>query len=446
MAEALGVAASAISILTLTAQIIDSIDKLRALHTFVKTASIEFEDLLAEIEIIQAVLRMLTPEMLTFLNLPSPERRLQTFHQDLATVDYNNHKSQRLEVHNAGQQRYTMGLPRVAAVYGRLDMCRFLIENGWNIDQRDGNGISPISSANMFMVLRNTGPEDVPWICELYRLFITEAEETLFDCDSPTYGRWAFSGPADALASIQSYSFDGCSTLPLETRFRRVMAVNTTLHCNLSPDVLRVAMGGLCIDPAAYLLEDDKGITLLHKIAQAMGSALAVDGHLAATRWCPLLSDAISAHANLNHMTKGYYTQLTPLLYFIKGYSPSKIYLCRSNCWSFDSAVQLWVYMLKGAGIDLEIYGRAEESLLRSGYGTHSISTHGIDTRQSAGSAFGVSTYPATILDGHILGLQYGPNPEDWHLFVTNLIDELVGAFWEMVERSLEVMPGTWID
>jgi hypothetical protein len=86
MAEALGVAASAISILTLTAQIIDSIDKLRALHIFVKTASIEFEDLLAEIEIIQAVLRTLTPEMLALLNLPSAERRLQVFHQDLETL------------------------------------------------------------------------------------------------------------------------------------------------------------------------------------------------------------------------------------------------------------------------------------------------------------------------------------------------------------------------
>jgi hypothetical protein len=49
-------------------------------------------------------------------------------------------------------------------------------------------------------------------------------------------------------------------------------------------------------------------------------------------------------------------------------------------------------------------------------------------------------------LDGHILRLKYGPDPEDWHLFVTNPIDELVGELWEMVERSLEVMPGTWID
>jgi hypothetical protein len=86
MAEALGVAPSAISILTLTAQIIDSIDKLRAVHTFLKTALIEFEDLLAEIEIIQAVLRTLAPEMLALLNLPSAERRLQAFHQDLKVL------------------------------------------------------------------------------------------------------------------------------------------------------------------------------------------------------------------------------------------------------------------------------------------------------------------------------------------------------------------------
>ncbi|KAL2808438.1 hypothetical protein BJX63DRAFT_436112 [Aspergillus granulosus] len=83
MAEALGVAASAISVLTLTAQVIDSIDKLCALHAFVKTSAVEFRDLLTEIEIVQAVLRTLTPDMLEFLNLPSAGRRLKAFHQDL---------------------------------------------------------------------------------------------------------------------------------------------------------------------------------------------------------------------------------------------------------------------------------------------------------------------------------------------------------------------------
>jgi hypothetical protein len=151
------------------------------------------------------------------------------------------------------------------------------------------------------------------------------------------------------------------------------MAVNTMFHCNLSPDVLRVAMGGGSTDPAAYLLEHDNGETLLHKIAQAMGNALAVDGRSAVAPWCPLLSNAISAHADLSHITEPHYTQWTPLLSFINAYSCSSIYLCHSNCWSFDSAVQLWVYKLKQAGIDLEIYGRTEESILRSGYRTHSI-------------------------------------------------------------------------
>jgi hypothetical protein len=56
----------------------------------------------------------------------------------------------------------------------------------------------------MFMVLGHTGPKDVPWICELYRLFITEAEGDLFDCDLLSEAMGAFSGPADALASIIS--------------------------------------------------------------------------------------------------------------------------------------------------------------------------------------------------------------------------------------------------
>ncbi|KAL3454843.1 hypothetical protein BJX65DRAFT_301469 [Aspergillus insuetus] len=552
MAEALGVAASAISVLTLTAQIIDSIDKLRALHTFVKTASVEFEDLLGEIEIIQAVLRTLTPEMLALLNLPSAERRLQVFCYDLevlilkvskykSTADrklgavklvlkretfriqrqnldnlkstlsllqlacyhaslsqpsrkattedepavcqgdnsngcqqvarkgdnvwsskkwYKNEyrirtplllvdKLWTITTTNLHGWKFTMqvnnvipwdspvfahcrlgdiesvqslfsggsaspfdcdstgnGLLHVAAANGRVDMCRFLIENGCNIGRRDGDGVSPITYANMFINSKITGAEDVPWICGLYRLFITEAEEDLFDRGS-SINTWGFSGPTDALVSIQSYSFDGYSTLPLGTRFRRAMAINTTVNRNLSPDVLRVAMGGGCIDPAAYLLKDDNGRTLLHKIAQAMG--------------------------------------MDPLVIVHRGiFTVSRMFHCQLPC-SFDSAVQLWVYYLKDAGIDLEIYGRNEESKLRSSYSGF-IFTHAIDMAQSKGSAYGVRMHPGKFLGGSILGLKYGSDPKDWHLFVTNPIDELVGEFWEMVERSLEVMPGTWID
>jgi hypothetical protein len=42
--------------------------------------------------------------------------------------------------------------------------------------------------------------------------------------------------------------------------------------------------------------------------------------------------------------------------------------------------------------------------------------------------------------------LSYGPNPEDWHVRFDNPVDEVVGEFWEMVEREEEIMPGTWVE
>ncbi|KAL4881859.1 hypothetical protein BJY04DRAFT_54451 [Aspergillus karnatakaensis] len=83
MAEVLGVVASGIALVTLLEQIIESINKLSALRTFVKTIPHELRELIEEIEIVQAVLRTLTPEMFKFLNIASTERRLLTFHNDL---------------------------------------------------------------------------------------------------------------------------------------------------------------------------------------------------------------------------------------------------------------------------------------------------------------------------------------------------------------------------
>ncbi|CEL06296.1 hypothetical protein ASPCAL07402 [Aspergillus calidoustus] len=592
MAEALGVAASAISILTLTAQIIDSIDKLRALHIFVKTASIEFEDLLAEIEIIQAVLRTLTPEMLALLNLPSAERRLQVFHQDLETLilkvskyrstadrklgavklvlkretfrtqrqNLDNLKStlsllqlacyhasvsqasrksltddttarshaedsngcrqvarkldgekqpkrwyrneyrfrtplyfmdkmwtirttelygwkftlqannvipcdspvfrhcQRGEVEEV-KMLFSSGsgspfdctpdgitLLHVASRRGQVDMCRFLLENGANRNCRTQKGLSPLHYANAYLIVTHVPPEDSVWIYDFYRLFLQEAEEILFeDYTADDFPLFSFSAPPDTLSLIQSHSFDNYSALPLEIRFRRAMALNTVLHCNLSPQVVQLAMGGSPIDQASYLLEDVNGETLLHKITQAMGATLSIDGPTGVVPWLPLLSDALSAQADLHKISRSYRIHKTPLLGFIMTYTWGRTYVYELQVWSLASALQLWASMMRDTGVDLETYGRTEDYLLHSQITECWIPVAMLHTHETLDSPFGSSDLMCPAL-ARIIGLNYGPEPEDWHLWVTNPIDELVGEFWEMVERSLEVMPGTWID
>ncbi|KAL4866498.1 hypothetical protein BDV12DRAFT_199097 [Aspergillus spectabilis] len=63
-----------------------SIAKLSALRTFVSTITHELQDLIEEVEVVQAVLKTLTPEMFEFLNIPSTERWLLTFQKDLETL------------------------------------------------------------------------------------------------------------------------------------------------------------------------------------------------------------------------------------------------------------------------------------------------------------------------------------------------------------------------
>ncbi|KAL4881860.1 hypothetical protein BJY04DRAFT_188215 [Aspergillus karnatakaensis] len=93
-------------------------------------------------------------------------------------------------------------------------------------------------------------------------------------------------------------------------------------------------------------------------------------------------------------------------------------------------------------GVDIEQYGARECELMESSDFYLELSVTASQRR-----------YPKA--DWHlirdvdiyrILKLAYGPKPEDWQIWVNNPIDELVGEFWEMLEREEEVMPGTWID
>ncbi|KAL4791489.1 hypothetical protein BDV19DRAFT_370466 [Aspergillus venezuelensis] len=63
MAEALGVVASAISILTLLEHIIDTIEKWKGLRAFVRAIPRDLEDLIEEIVLVRSDLKALSPDM-----------------------------------------------------------------------------------------------------------------------------------------------------------------------------------------------------------------------------------------------------------------------------------------------------------------------------------------------------------------------------------------------
>ncbi|KAL4781223.1 hypothetical protein BJX76DRAFT_360086 [Aspergillus varians] len=83
MAELFGAVLDAFTSLE---QIVESIERLKALRKFIRSIPHELQDLIDEIEFVQAVLKTLTPDMFDFLNVVSSERRLHAFQSDLEVL------------------------------------------------------------------------------------------------------------------------------------------------------------------------------------------------------------------------------------------------------------------------------------------------------------------------------------------------------------------------
>ncbi|KAJ5520707.1 hypothetical protein N7463_001160 [Penicillium fimorum] len=212
------------------------------------------------------------------------------------------------------------------------------------------------------------------------------------------------------------------------------------VHC-VSPTTLRIAMGGDHIDPAAYLLKNDDEETLLYQIVRGMAVDFSAKRTNNLQQWRQLLSDAITASANPCHLMFIYGRAFTPfvqfLLYFTKNWAEFK----RAR-YDFNPIVRLWASELKLAGVDLTHYGAKEKTLYTSGVVNLDLSIYvGLEK-----SGPGYNPDQGGYLEFHFLSLEYNSNPQDWRLWVSNPIDELVGGLGEIAEKGEEIMPGTWID
>lgn len=277
-------------------------------------------------------------------------------------------------------------------------------------------------------------------LLDLYKLFIADAEEEFFCLNNwrqpnDLFGI-GFNGPAEALRLIQSHHFERYSELPLELRWERAMTVNPWVG-DSRPLAIRTALGGGdSIDPSAFRMETDHGATLLHRIAQGIASAHAVKRVNDMAEWRLLLAEAISASANLSQIRRRFETAMSPLQRFLQVF----VAIIYRKRWykPLDDILWIWLSELKRAGVDLEAYGANQQALFKLGH----VSLY-LPVLPGLRPCLWMND---DMLHARVLGLEYGPEPEDWHIFITNPVDEYVGEFWESVQRSLEVMPGTWVD
>ncbi|KAL4802531.1 hypothetical protein BDV18DRAFT_166865 [Aspergillus unguis] len=309
-----------------------------------------------------------------------------------------------------------------AAINRRIETCKFLLDAGTDPYLKNSGGFGPRDQVNMSSMVWFIEPDEAPLIIELYRLFfktVDEADDLLEGLDrDERHWLLEFCGPPEALTIIQESAALDYSALPLETRFKLAMAMRSGFK---RPTVLQTAMGGH-IPAEAYRLKLDDGQTLLQKMAE------------------PLLADAIAARADAC-MISHFGSVRTPLLAFLEMYTWNW-FAIRQMKYDFTFILQIWVREMKYAGLDLEDYGAREQNLYQLGYVDLDFDMY-----------VGTLSYRPLMDDGEyewlpfrVIGLGYGPEVEDWKLWITNPIDELVGEFWESIERTGEVMPGTWVD
>ncbi|KAL2855654.1 hypothetical protein BJX68DRAFT_231018, partial [Aspergillus pseudodeflectus] len=328
----------------------------------------------------------------------------------------------------------------IAAFNGETEMCQLLLNNGANPTYRNDIGVGPLDYANVYSRIWIELPQKIPAIVDLYRLLIAGNEdEDVFLEDRSELPYW-FTGiqcPPEALDLIHRRVFVDYPALPLSVRFERAMRIQVSLAMESTPEMFQIAMGGR-IDPKAYLLEDQNGDTLLHRVTECMAFDFGLEKTQNADGWRQMLRDASVAPADLHQVSSTMCE--TPLVTFLRGWGLALTHLRRCQ-WSFTPALRKWVSELQALGVDLEEYGELERELHRNG---------DVDLELELGIDQGIDFFKdakpvSKWFKFRLLDFTYGPEPEDWFIWVTNPLDEVVGQFWRMVEREVEVMPGTWI-
>ncbi|KAB5575317.1 hypothetical protein GE09DRAFT_591201 [Coniochaeta sp. 2T2.1] len=99
-------------------------------------------------------------------------------------------------------------------------------------------------------------------------------------------------------------------------------------------------------------------------------------------------------------------------------------------------ALQIWLYAVKSAGIDLLSYAALEMRSLQEICGRPGKVIVPWPPCQRSGSR----------AVARLLGITYGPEPEDWQLWWTEPTDVYAGEFWRTVERDIPLLPGSWVD
>ncbi|KAI0481799.1 hypothetical protein F4859DRAFT_529542 [Xylaria cf. heliscus] len=132
-------------------------------------------------------------------------------------------------------------------------------------------------------------------------------------------------------------------------------------------------------------------------------------------------------------------TAFTRLLFHSLNYTTHR----RTEQWwarHFMGELRIWLRTLKEEGFDLVRYGRRELEMLYGGeiYRDFDVAVS-YPRRQNEPYLYYRTPF-------RLIGFTYGPNPEDWVIYLSEPTDLFAGEFWGMISNPQLNIPGSWVD
>ncbi|KAF4493213.1 hypothetical protein FAGAP_10663 [Fusarium agapanthi] len=128
----------------------------------------------------------------------------------------------------------------------------------------------------------------------------------------------------------------------------------------------------------------------------------------------------------------------------------------------FQGYIQKWVSILQESGVDLMLYGEQEainiSKHFRAAFDSDAIEASRNEIRNvlpssSAGLTFRRAERSDRKMwnNNHwipirLLGLKFGPTPSEWEIDWVPEFEWMAKEFWQMIEKEVVRMPGSWID
>lgn len=319
----------------------------------------------------------------------------------------------------------------------RKEMVEFLLSQGADPNSSDR---LPLCSAVVPGVER-AGKMETQSVIEAMHLLLQHIDvnyETAEDAVEHAL-RW-FLGTPEEFTLLQQHICPSFNQLPKQARIRLALPiVNQRFWFHFQAELIRTIIG--MDDLAAADINNDihfswtKSSTLIHAVAGKIGMCQrnlhlsyharhqqqASDSHGDLLR--ELLRLGADAHTIANDMTS--------FQAFLQGYFlKSTLSQFQNGNKACNSAIQAWLCNLEAVGIDLAAYGETEQynwmnKASRREFSAWNIEEQCHDTQR-------------------VIGFAYGPSPKDWHIWLPEASDPFVGEFWDMIERPVEEMPGSW--